>query len=321
MTMNIPETPLTTILFHKFFFNEEPIEKGRDRLKRQCEWLRKKYTPMTLETVGNALLTGQFTKRSILITIDDALVDILEVNDIFRSFELPIAIFVCVGWCAEVSGADESQDAQLASIITKLEWYAGADKDLTIDCGRHKLNLRHAQKEIAIDQILENQNEFKPHFGHILAQLNGLTKSDSQRRVCTWHELSDLHASGTHIGCHSISHVNLGAVSPIRIGFEITMARRILVEKFGNCTVFAYPYGTPGSFSRSTTKELKTAGFQFAFLTHSDFTDEKTDPYHLPRIALPNRSISHGEFCARVAGAGMALRQTRQFFRGVWPFS
>jgi peptidoglycan/xylan/chitin deacetylase (PgdA/CDA1 family) len=318
--MNIPETRLTTILFHKFFFNGEPIEKGRDRLKRQCEWLRKKYIPMTLETVGNALLTGQFTKRSMLITIDDALVDILEVEDIFKSFELPIAIFVCVGWCAEASGADENQDSQMASIITKLEWYAGADKVLTFDGGQQKFNLRRAQKDIVIDQILENQNKYKPHGGQILAQLNEATRSDSQRRVCTWKELSDLHTSGTYIGCHSISHVNLGGVSPIRIKFEITMARRILVDKIGDSTAFAYPYGIPGSFTRSTTAELKAAGFQFAFLTHSDFTDEKTDPYHLPRIALPDRSMSHAEFCARVAGAGMALRQARQFFRGVWPF-
>jgi len=319
--MNIPETSLTTILFHKFFFNEEPVEKGRDRLKRQCEWLRKKYTPMTLETVGNALLTGQFKKRSILITIDDALVDILEVDDIFKSFELPITIFVCVGWCAEVSGADESQDSQLASTISKLEWYAGADKELTIDGGRRKFNLRRVQKDIVIDQILENQNEYRPHLGHILAQLNEVTKSDSKRRICTWKELSDLHASGTYIGCHSISHVNLGAVSPTRMSFEINMARRFLVDKFGDCASFAYPYGTPGSFNRSTTTEIKAAGFQFAFLTHSDFTDEKTDPYHLPRIALPDRSMSRGEFCARVAGAGIALRQTRQFFRSLWPGS
>jgi peptidoglycan/xylan/chitin deacetylase (PgdA/CDA1 family) len=319
--MNIPETSLTTILFHKFFFNEEPIEKGRDRLKRQCEWLRKKYTPMTLGAVGKALCTGQFPKRSMLITIDDALVDILEVDEVFKSFELPFAIFVCVGWCAEVSGADENQDSLLASIITKLEWYAGADKVLKFDGGRQKLNLRRAQKDIVIDQILENQNEYRPHFEQILAQLNEATRSDSQRRVCTWKELSDLHTSGTHIGCHSISHVNLGVVSPIRIAFEISTARRILVDKFGDCTAFAYPYGIPGSFTRSTTAELKAAGFQFAFLTHSDFTDEKTDPYHLPRIALPDRSISHAEFCARVAGAGMALRQAQQFLRGVWPFN
>ena len=314
--MNSRATCLTTILFHRFFFDEEPVEKGRDRLKRQCEWLRKNYTPMSLPAALKGLRVGQFPSRPLLITMDDALIDILEVRDIFESFELPITIFVCVGWCENASSRDSSQDSQVARLVTMLEWYEGPDKDLEIDSGRVRVRLHRGQRDVTIDQLLANQTELRPHLPHILAQLSEVTRRNSRRNVCTWDELIDLHATGTHIGCHSVSHVNLGAASPTRMAFEIIVARRILEAKFGECPVFAYPFGTPGSFTCLTAAELEKAGFQFAFLTHSDFADKNTDPFELPRIALPDRSISYVEFCVRVAGAGVALRKIRQSLRG-----
>jgi hypothetical protein len=66
---------------------------------------------------------------------------------------------------------------------------------------------------------------------------------------------------------------------------------------------FAYPFRSPGTFNQSTTEELKKAGFRFSFLTHSDFADKNTDLFHLLRIALPNRSMSSGEFRARAREA------------------
>jgi peptidoglycan/xylan/chitin deacetylase (PgdA/CDA1 family) len=316
--INSREKCLTTILFHRFFFNEEPVERGRDRLKRQCEWLRKNYTPMTLKAATKGLRIGCFPKRSLLVTIDDALVDILDVKDIFESFELPITIFVCVGWCADASSADLNDDTLLACIVNMFEWYEGPDREVDIDHGRLKLKLCRAQRDRVIDLILANQKELRPHFGHILAQLYKVTNRNGKRIVCTWDELTDLKVSGADIGCHSISHVNLGNASPTRMAFEITEARRILEAKFRECAAFAYPYGCPGTFNDSTTAALNNAGFHFAFLTHSDFAGGDTDPYHLPRIALPDRSMSHVEFCARVAGSGVAYRKARELLRGDW---
>jgi hypothetical protein len=62
-------------------------------------------------------------------------------------------------------------------------------------------------------------------------------------------------------------------------------------------------FEVPGRSNQSTTEELKKAGFRFSFLTHSDFADKNTDLFHLLRIALPNRSMSSGEFRARAREA------------------
>jgi peptidoglycan/xylan/chitin deacetylase (PgdA/CDA1 family) len=307
-----PETCLTTILFHSFIFGDESLEKGRDRLKRQCEWLRENYTPMTLENATEALSMGHLPRKPLLVTIDDAKVDILDVKDIFESFELPITIFVCVGWCLDWSTIVEDEESLLAFIVTTFEGHIGSDRTVEINGGRLRLKLSRAQRDKTIDQILANREELRSHFGHILAQLSEATSRDTKRVVCTWDELIDLKASGASIGCHSVSHANLGAASPIRMAFEIIEARRILKAKIGECAVFAYPFGSPGTFNQSTTEELKKAGFRYSFLTHSDFADGSTDPYHLPRIALPDRSMSFGEFRARVAGGGVALKRARQ---------
>jgi len=82
---------LTTILFHRFFFAEEPESRSLDRLKRQCEWLRGRFTALSLDKASDVLQTGQATTRPLLITIDDAKIEILRVANIFVEFELPIA--------------------------------------------------------------------------------------------------------------------------------------------------------------------------------------------------------------------------------------
>jgi peptidoglycan/xylan/chitin deacetylase (PgdA/CDA1 family) len=310
---------LTSILFHRFFFDDEAVAKGRDRLKRQCEWLRKNYTPLSLSAATGSLRQGQLHQRPLLITMDDALIDILKVNDIFQAFELPVAIFACVGWCVDPDSADRDPDDDIvaASIVNMLEWYAGPETVFKID-GAPTLSISPGRRHITIDQILANLGQLRPHLRDILARLLPVGGKSVQRNVCNWHELRDLKASGAEIGCHSISHVNLGAASQTRIAFEIRASQRILEARLGSCGAFAYPFGTAGSFTPSTTAELKAAGFQCAFLTHSDFADQNTDPYHLPRIALPDRALLHAEFCARVTGAGVALRKARQFARRVW---
>ena len=102
-----PDTSLTTILFHRFFFDGESRNASRERLRRQCEWMAGNYSPLTLAGAVAALERGDTANRPLLVTIDDARTDILEALEIFNEFELPATVFACVGWCANVSPAEE----------------------------------------------------------------------------------------------------------------------------------------------------------------------------------------------------------------------
>jgi peptidoglycan/xylan/chitin deacetylase (PgdA/CDA1 family) len=298
---------LTTILFHRFFFEDEPESRSRDRLKRQCEWLHDNFTAFNLEAASRALQTGQFPLRPLLITIDDAKVELLRVADIFAEFELPVAIFACVGWCAKES---PDEDSLLARLVNALEWYRGPIKMVETCQGKIAIGAGVLETAKAIDRILADRDAMRSEFEAILTVLQDNTRHS--RISCTWSELAELKASGAAIGGHSVSHVNLAAASQLRMEFEISETSRILKGKFGTCDAFAYPYGMSNTFSAATSSQLSKQGFHYAFLTHSDFASPRTNPLQIPRIAMPDRPMSHPEFCTRVAGAGVLYRKLKQ---------
>src|ERR1043165_7667590 len=119
LTSKSPYHCLTTVLFHNFMFEGEHLEQCRERLKRQCEWLKRNYNAITLSDATEALHNRLTTP--LLITLDDACIDIFDVFDIFKSLELPIVIFVCAGWSANASSLDD--DTALAGLLSDLEWY------------------------------------------------------------------------------------------------------------------------------------------------------------------------------------------------------
>jgi peptidoglycan/xylan/chitin deacetylase (PgdA/CDA1 family) len=307
--LNLAGNNLTTILYHRFFFGDEPTEQSRDRLKRQCEWLCNHFSPLSLESATRALEADQLPKRPLLITIDDAKIEILRVADIFAAFSLPVSVFVCVGWSAKES---PDEDSLLARLVNQIEWYSGPVKSINTTRGRITFGASAVETGKAIDLILADTCGLRSQFESILSVLQSDADRHGQRVSCSWSELVDLQARGVAIGGHSTSHVNLAMTTPLRMKFEISETHRILDAKFGRCDVFAYPYGMSGTFSDATTAQLSQQGFRYAFLTHSDFASTRTDPLHLPRISMPDRPMSHPEFCIRAAGAGVLYRKLKQ---------
>jgi len=298
---------LTTILFHRFFFEGEALERGRDRLKRQCEWLRNHFSVLKLSGATAALEANNLPPKSLLVTIDDAKVELLRVVDIFSSFELPVSIFACVGWCAR-EAPDEG--SLLARVVERLEWYSGPNRTVATKLRELEVSSDAALKRETIDFLLSHADELNADLEAVLQTVSDAVPVD--RVSCSWDELTDLRALGAEIGGHSVSHVKLGAASTIRMKFEIAETGRILREKFGSCDVFAYPYGMAGTYNEQTTRELKDSGFRFAFLTHSDIATPQTSPFHLPRISMPDRPMIFPEFCLRAAGAGIVYRRLKQ---------
>ena len=300
---------LTTILFHRFFFPGEAAQASRDRLKRQCEWMRSNFTPLGLRSALDGLQSGTLPKRPILITIDDAKVEIMRVADIFADFGLPISIFACVGWCAKET-PDEA--GLLARVVNRIEWYDGPAMTIESAWGPLALAADRAQRKSLVDLVLDHAEGRRAELETLLERLDEAAPPDRTRITCSWAGLAQLMQGGVEIGGHSVSHVNLAKSSRRRMEFEIAETRRLLALKLGKCDVFAYPYGMEGTCSPETTELLQQNGFRFAFLTHSDFANTRTDQMYLPRIALPDRPMSHAEFCLRAAGAGVVYRKLKR---------
>jgi peptidoglycan/xylan/chitin deacetylase (PgdA/CDA1 family) len=311
------ERGLSTILFHQFFFGDEPRSKARDRLRRQLDWLGQRYSPIGLGQVGEVLEQGTSTKPPLLVTIDDALLDVLEVAEDFRSAEIPVALFVCTGWTAQATPDDS--DSLLARVIAEIEWYDGPDTSLKFHGDRREVVLARTRRAASIDSLLATRDEIGEHLPELAERLAAIQPMRRPSRVCSWQQLTRLKDFGIELGSHSVTHIRMAPASGVRRAFEFKESKRLLEQKFGQCTAFAYPFGEPDVVDSTTSADLSDAGYELAFLTHGEFSDRRTSRLHVPRFALPDRDMPMSEFRARVGGGGIPWQRLKAMLAHLRP--
>ena len=312
--ISFSQNGLTTLLFHRFMFEGDSLSSARDRLRRQCDWLSKNFSPQSLDDALRGLADNSRPPRPLLITIDDAKIEILEFADVFAEFNLPVTIFVCVGWSARET---PDEDTLLSRLVNDIQWYAGPPLSLATKWGQLLIGVDTAQTARSIDLILAGREQPVDECEAVLSRLQLTTEVRTQRVSCSWQELAQLKAAGTAIGGHSVSHVRLASATPARLWFEISETRRVLEARLGLCSAFAYPYGMAGTHNDLTRQELVRAGFRHAFLTHSAYAYADTDLFQLPRISMPDRSMGQFEFCLRSKGVGIPYRKLKRALGGL----
>ena len=87
----------TVLLSYSFFAPGESQRHSIDRLRRQLEWLRRNYRPISVPQLLQELEKGAPPDGAVVVTTDDALLDVYKVSEEFKSFGVPLAVFVCVG--------------------------------------------------------------------------------------------------------------------------------------------------------------------------------------------------------------------------------
>ena len=243
-------TGLTCVLYHGFFFSGESKHVARERLRRQLQWLSTEYIALTMNEYHQAVASGTLPHKALLVTADDAKVDLLEVSDEFKAFGIPLTVFVCAGWTAQAS--DIEADGMLARAIATLEWYAGPETTLPIGNEARQLRVGNSCKGDTIDQVLSAPGYFERHLDELLAGIDKAARlARTKSTICSWSELASLRDSGVGFGSHSVSHIRLAPASDVRLRFEISEATRLIESKLGPCNSFAYPYGTPGTSDQS----------------------------------------------------------------------
>ena len=303
------EKTLTTVLYHGFFFGDEAKSHARERLRRQLDWLRRTYSPLTLDQYQQAIAVGELPPRSLLVTADDAMVDLLEVHDEFREFAVPLTVYVCAGWTAQASELEA--DGLLARVVTTIEWYAGPVTTLQVGSESRVILLGRAHRNSTIDQLLASREYYAPHLEEILDRIRQTAGATRASTICSWAELESLRERGVQFGSHSVSHIRLAPASDVRLNFEITEAKRLIDRKIAQCSSFAYPFGIDGTCDERTTTVLKAAGMTTAFMTNPGFASKDTSYFHLPRFALPERHMTQAEYRGRVRGGGVVLRMLK----------
>lgn len=106
-----------------------------------------------------------------------------------------------------------------------------------------------------------------------------------------WDNLRQMTGSGkVFIYNHTWSHANLAGVSSEKAQYEVSTAKKQLVENLGrNSNVFFYPYGNENSAAVET---LRANGYSAAFTTIPGTTQCDSFMMSLRRIRIGNSSLA-----------------------------
>ncbi|MEP6601839.1 MAG: polysaccharide deacetylase family protein, partial [Nitrospirota bacterium] len=294
----------TNLMFHEFFGANETKARGRERLKRLCGWLRSGQTPISAAEYISSTAKRSFRKNAVFVTFDDARAKILDGIDIFSDHEIPVTLFAACGWIGGPRATEQGEI--LARLMATIEHYRGDPKTVGLPNGQ-LLSFGTGEPDVEIDRLLAAVEQCPDLEGQVWDDLDASIKNAViGPRTCDWNELSDLAARGVSVQSHSLSHCRLRPKTLNRIKFEVSESRRILEKEFGDCQMFAYPYGTWDVYSDVTTSAIKTAGYRCAFLAAAGF-GLSGNPFLLPRIDMPDQEISEKLSMSLVRGGQVPL--------------
>lgn len=104
----------------------------------------------------------------------------------------------------------------------------------------------------------------------------------------TWAQALEMQASGLiRFGCHSATHRNLRGLPEDALCEETEGAKRRLEDGLGRAVeLFAYPFGSYGSWDAAARGAVERAGFLGAFTTVFGFNTASTDRFLLRRSRI-----------------------------------
>ncbi len=100
----------------------------------------------------------------------------------------------------------------------------------------------------------------------------GEQRADHIRRFChdrlhfpatpfmNWDDLASLRDRGHEIGNHTWSHVDLGAADATAATEEVRRAHLVIIDRLGECSHFAWPYGQWRNVTREAVAVVRSSG-------------------------------------------------------------
>ncbi len=104
----------------------------------------------------------------------------------------------------------------------------------------------------------------------------------------TWDDLREMVRLGFEVGSHTVTHADLGAVTPERARRELIDSRAVLQEQLGQPVRWlAYPFGGVDNFRPEWLRLAVEAGYEGCLSGHGGLAFPGTDPRLLPRVPVP----------------------------------
>jgi len=248
-------------------------------IEQQIRTLKDEYSLLPCVPGLNSLFVPQGDKLRapvVILTIDDADCNILQLVPILEKYQVPITLFALVGFCLD----DESLDG-----LRSRCFHFGAFNLLNKVEGHERYNLENYFHEV----MSLNTNQLKELLGKLLIENEFGRDPLTEKKLLNVKDLEEIsrHELVT-LASHSMSHVRLALLPDRWLKWEIERSIDYIKEWGGDGEVFSYPYGNKGSFNSATQKVLEGKGVKYAFTSLANNSVANTLPYAIGRSFLFN---------------------------------
>ena len=265
------------------------------RFEMQLQILSQLLSPIDLPSLLRRIELGKSCAGMVAITFDDGYRDVLfNAVPLLRKYGIRATCFITSGYIGNPNGFLSDQvermfftnsrlcDDRLRSLIHKSGPIAPHEIiHLYDDIQRRLRKLRPAQKS----------REFRK----LSTLLDHSGRGMPNRSVLTKKQLVALSAD-MDIGAHSVTHSMLSMLSYRHQTQEIQRSKDAIEHLLGHSIEhFAYPYGTPDSFSEHTANSCMSAGFAAAFTTNPSNNLRAAQSFCMPRFVIRNYSLRQFE--------------------------
>lgn len=259
-----PRRHLVVLNFHRVrdepsLFHEGLIEVSSRQFREHLEWLGRRAQFITEDDLVN-LRVGSRTKM--LLTFDDGYSDAHKViAPILESLGISAIFFVSPGIIdRRVLGAWD----RIAYLVRK---FPGNNFQFR---GR-QFSLEYGTRPAYFELGSMSQNSLPDQGDEFVLELAGAlgvappTPAEQSPELLTWDQARDLQRRGFSIGCHGFSHRVLSSLPLEEQEDEIQLAKARLIAEGLNSRSFAYPFGSPDTYSWETRQAALRAGYRFVF--------------------------------------------------------
>ncbi len=120
-----------------------------------------------------------------------------------------------------------------------------------------------------------------------------------------WSDIHQMSAQGAEFGSHTVRHIPLGELSAPEIASELEESRSQFERKTGSvCWALAYPRG---NCNRQAVEAALVAGYRCGLTTEERPAMRNHSMLMLPRVGLPERSLSQTDLLVRATGLSRVL--------------
>ncbi len=279
---------LRILTYHRF---GDPGGAWEKALQQQCVHFRRYYHPVSLTEAAAMLRSARpLPPRSLVITIDDGYRDCLPACRLFRSFGIPVTVYVATDFLDGLTWLWTDVARWAFQQTSVAEWeYRGPSGPVRFSLVSPALR-RLAQFQIIETLKLASNAERLQWIRELPRQLGVSLPPQPPPDLAplSWEEVGSLAGQGVEFGAHTRSHPILSRLAgETELRHEVDGSRARIEQEIGRPVLhFCYPNGRPQDLSPLAVEVVRRAGFQTAVTTAPGLNYRGADSLLLKRLGV-----------------------------------